>query len=292
MKNIKIITGATATGKTQRAIEIAKNCNGEIINCDCLQCYNDLKILTAYPNENELSEINHRLLGYLNYNEQTSAVSWAHLASNAIKDIMSSGKTPIIVGGTGLYIKTLCGGISPIPDISEKNRQHAVELASKNFEKMHNELYTLDPELQTILPSSKHHQIIRAYEIFLETGKSIRYFWEQPKIKFIENVKFEYEIMKCDRSELYNRIEKRFDQMLKNGAIEEVRELLKKIQEFDKQKIFQQYPIFKAIGAKEITLFLDGIYSFSQMREIAIKNSRHYAKRQITWFNHQIMTIG
>ena len=291
MINIKIITGATATGKTKRAIEVAKNCNGEIINCDCLQCYNDLKILTAYPSNNELSEINHRLLGYLNYDTPTSAVSWAQLASIAIKDIIYSGKTPIIVGGTGLYLKTLCEGISPIPNISETNRKKAIELANENFETMYNELYTIDSELKTILPSSKHHQIIRSYEIFLETGKSIRYFWEQPKVKFIENVNFDYEIMQCNRSELYNRIEKRFDQMLKNGAIEEVQELLRKIQECDRQKIFLQYPIFKAIGAKEITLFLDGIYSFSQMREISIKNSRHYAKRQITWFNHQIVTI-
>lgn len=288
MKKIRIITGPTASGKTRRTIDLAKSINGEIINCDSLQVYKDLKILTSFPTSDEMAEVKHKLFGYLEYYQKTSAVEWSKLAAIEIEKTSNSGKVPIIVGGTGLYIKTLIDGISPIPEVSQENRQRTNELASRDFEQLCEILYKLDPELIKSLPKSKHHQLIRAYEIFLETGKSIRHFWDLPTQKFIDEAEFEIELVNCDRAELYNRIEKRFDEMIQNGAIDEVSALLGKIDNPNHEEIFQNYPIFKAIGAKEIALYLDGFYSFEQMRELSIKNSKHYAKRQITWFRHQI----
>lgn len=285
---VKVIVGATATGKSKYALKIAKSCDGEIINCDSLQIYNELKILTAFPTDEEINEVRHKLFGYLNYDQKTSAVDWAKLAAKEVRQTLISGKTPIIVGGTGMYVKTLIDGISPIPAISVETRKKALEFSKQNFNEMCLELYAIDSELKNTLPKSMHHQLIRAYEIFLETGKSIRYFWNLPKIKFIQHVDFEIELIHCERSVLYERIAQRFEQMLNNGAIEEVRELLSKIPSSNHTEIFTQFPIFKAIGAKEITLFLDGMYSFEQMKDVAIKNSRHYAKRQITWLKNQI----
>lgn len=285
---VKVIVGATATGKTRHALEMAKSCNGEIINCDSLQLYKELKTLTALPTDEEMHSVKHRLFSYLNYDQRTSSVDWAKLAAKAIQETIESGKKPIIVGGTGLYIKTLIEGISPMPTISDKNRQKAKEFSEQNFNEMCEELYSIDPNLRHMLPQSMHHQLIRAYEIFLETSKSIRYFLTLPKIKFIQDVNFDIEVLHCARALLYERIARRFEQMLYNGAIDEVRTLLSKIAITNHTEIFTKFPIFKAIGAKEITMFLSGIYTFEQMKEVSIKNSRHYAKRQITWFKHQI----
>lgn len=283
-----VVVGPTASGKTEIALDKARRLNGEIINCDSLQVYSDLKILTSFPKKEYFQEINHKLFGYLGYSEKTSAVEWAKLASSEIKNTLDSGKIPIVTGGTGLYVQILMNGISLLPEISPQNRRIANELATHDFKSMRDELYSLDPELKHLLSKEKHHQIIRAYEIFLETGKSVRFFHEQPKQKFIESVTFEVNMISIERDILYKNIEKRFDEMLEQGAVDEVKNLLIKIGDEDHEKIFEKFPIFKAIGAKEITQYLDGHLSFDKMRELTIKNTRHYAKRQITWFRHQV----
>lgn len=287
-KKAKVIVGPTASGKTARSIEVAKSCDGEIINCDSLQVYNDLQILTSFPTVRDRLAVNHRLFGYLRYDQKTTAVEWAKLAAEEIQETLNSGKCPIIVGGTGMYLGTLIHGISPIPAVSKLNRKRANDFAAKDFEAVCSELYSIDPELENLLPRSKHRQVVRAYEVFLETGRSIRYFWALPKLRFIDDVDFDIEVISCERSELYERIASRFDQMLTDGAIDEVSNLLTRIGNPNRVELFKAYPIFNAIGAKEITLFLDGVYSYDQMRELSIINSRHYAKRQMTWFRHQI----
>lgn len=288
LRKVFIITGPTASGKTKLALGKAKELDGIVINCDSLQVYKDLKLLTAFPSQEEQKVCTHKLFGYLNYDEKISGVDWAKSASEEIEQAFLNKKTPIIVGGTGFYINILINGISPIPSINPKNREIANDFAISNFEKMQKELYKLDPKLEHIFPKEKHHQLIRAYEVFLETGKSISEFLSLPKISFIKDVEFEIINISIDRKELYKNIEMRFDKMLQMGAIEEVRSLLDKINISDRDLIFKQFPIFKAIGAKEITHYSDGNMSFSEMREIAILNSRHYAKRQITWFKNQL----
>lgn len=287
MRNVLVITGPTASGKTKLALEKAKELNGVIINCDSLQVYKDLKILTAFPSDEVLSQVSHKLFGYLNFDEKISAVEWAKSASEEIEKAFSIGKLPIITGGTGFYINILMNGISPLPQVSIKNREAANQLALSNFENLCNDLYKLDPKLRDILSKEKHHQLIRAYEIFLETGKSIMEFLNLPKVNFIKDVNFKIIKLLPERKELYKNIELRFDKMLQDEAIEEVKRLLNKINISDRNELFQ-YTIFKAIGAKEITFYLDGFMNFSQMRENALLSSRHYAKRQITWFRNQL----
>ncbi len=288
MREVLIITGPTASGKTKLALKKAKELNGIIINCDSLQVYKDLKILTAFPSNEEINSCPHKLFGYLNYDEKISSVDWTKSASEEIEKAFSIGKLPIITGGTGFYLNVLMHGISPMPEISIQNREAANKLAFSDFGSLCNKLYKLDPNLKNTHPKEKHHQLIRAYEVFLETGKSIREFLNLPKLKFIKNVDFKIINLLPDRKELYKNIELRFDKMIQKRAIDEVKNLLDKINIFDRRKIFDQYPIFKVIGAKEITFYLDGHISFSQMRESSLLNSRHYAKRQITWFKNQL----
>lgn len=288
LRKIQIIAGPTASGKTSYAIKKALKIGGEIINCDSLQIFKDLKILTAYPTLDELSIVKHRAFGYLNYYEKTSVVDWAKIAANEIEDVFKNGKVPIIVGGTGLYINALINGISPLPEVSDKNRQIAIDFAKENFSELCKKVYELDPMLKELILPENHRQMIRTYEIFLETGKSVRYFYSLPKIKFINNVDFETKIIDIDRNDLYEKINLRFDIMLQNGAIEEVADLVKKINITNRDDIFKSYPIFKAIGAKEIVMHLDGEISYEKMKEISKIASRHYAKRQITWFKHQV----
>lgn len=292
MRKIQIIAGPTASGKTAYAINKALEIGGEIVNCDSLQVYKDLKILTAYPTPDELSMVNHRAFGYLEYNEKTTSVDWAKVVSNEIEEIFQNGKIPVIVGGTGLYINSLVNGISPLPEVSERNREISTNFAKEDFEELCKKVYELDPELINLILPENHRQMIRAYEIFLETGKSIRYFYSLPKIKFIDNVDFEITVIDIDRNKLYEKINLRFDMMLENGAIEEVEELLNIINNPDKDEIFKNYPIFKAIGSKEIAKYLDGDISYEKMKELSKTASRQYAKRQITWFKHQVPKIS
>ncbi|MDR1609552.1 MAG: tRNA (adenosine(37)-N6)-dimethylallyltransferase MiaA [Holosporales bacterium] len=285
MRKVMIIAGPTASGKTARAIETALERNGEIINCDSLQVYNCLKTLTAFPTDEDMKLAPHRLFGYLGYGDKSSVVTWATLASRAVEDVLKHNRLPIIVGGTGLYVDTLVNGISPLPEVSRDVRER---VASMNYDELCAELYMADPSLIGVITKQQHHQMLRAYAIHLETGKSILHFRSLPKKVFLSDVEYEYDVMKCDRSKLYERINARFDRMLDAGAVDEVRCFLGTIgyHRHDRSTLFKRYRIFNAIGAKEITMYLDGEVSFEKMKEMATLNLRHYAKRQVTWFRH------
>lgn len=279
------VVGATASGKTAEAIRLAKELNGEIINCDRFQLYKDLKVLSAYPTKEELGEANHRLFGILNNNENTTPLEWAKLATMEIDEVKQAGHQPIVVGGTGMYLNVLVNGISPLPDVPQSIRDAGAELSKGDFKSMCRIVYEADPDLG-ILPE-QHHQIVRAWEILTVSGKSIRYFFEQPKLKFVNDTwKFVY--LNPPREELYNKINRRFDLMLENGAIDEVKELLIKFRGIPHNEIFTKYHIFKTIGAKEIVLYLDGKILYDEMRNTCKQFSRNYAKRQVTWFNKYI----
>ncbi|MDR2459059.1 MAG: tRNA (adenosine(37)-N6)-dimethylallyltransferase MiaA [Holosporales bacterium] len=287
MRKVLIIAGPTASGKTARAVETALKRNGEIINSDSLQVYNCLKILTAFPTDADMKLVPHKLFGYLGYQDESSAVAWATLASQKVEEALEHSSLPIIVGGTGLYVNTLVNGISPLPEISSAVRNH---VASMDYEELCAKLYKADPGLIGVVTKQQHHQMLRAYEIFLKTGKSILHFRNLPRQVFLSNVEYEYDLIECDRTRLYGRINARFEKMLDAGAVDEVRCFLASIgyTRCDRSMLFKRYRIFNAIGAKEITMYLDGEISFEQMKEIATLNLRHYAKRQMTWLRHHI----
>ena len=285
MKNILIITGPTASGKTKLAIDKAQELNGEIINYDRLQVYKDLKILTAYPTTDELNSATHKLFGYLNYNENISVVDWAQTAAIEIQKTWNNNKLPILVGGTGMYIDVLINGISPLPDISEEIRNKATILAKNNFEQLCNDVYKFDPKVKNIIKPENHHQIIRAWEVQQASNKSIIHFYSLPKQRFI-NAKFNFISTNIDRETLYNKINKRFDLMIQNGAIDEVEALINKFNDNNYDYLFNKYHIFKAIGAKEIIKYLNNKINYNTMLELSKQYSRNYAKRQITWFKY------
>jgi tRNA dimethylallyltransferase len=290
MRKVLIIAGPTASGKTARAIETAIRRNGEIINSDSLQAYDCLKLLTAFPSDEDMKLAPHRLFGYLGYQDESSAVAWATLASKAVEAALEHSRLPIIVGGTGLYVNIIVNGISPLPEISKDVRDY---VASMDYDEVCTALYKADHRLIGVITKQQHHQMLRAYEIFLETGKSVLHFRSLPRRVFLRNVEYEYDVVECDRAKLYERINARFDKALDAGAIDEVRWLLSAVG-YDRRNrpaFFKRYHVFNAIGAKEITVYLDGGISFEQMKETATLNLRHYAKRQITWLRHHVPQI-
>ncbi|MDR1333575.1 MAG: tRNA (adenosine(37)-N6)-dimethylallyltransferase MiaA [Holosporales bacterium] len=336
MRKVLLILGPTASGKTARALEVASKIGGEIINCDRMQMYNCLKILTAFPSDSDMQTVPHKLFGVLEYYHESSAVAWAALAAREIEttldfaskppesglllgdterrsgvysgvhehsstgstqqetdsgglvgSLLHKGKVPIIVGGTGLYVNVLIDGIAPLPTVSKNVRE---QVANMDYNELCSELYKSDARLIEVIPRQRHHQVIRAYEVFLETGQSVLEFRSLQKKTFLENVQYECEVLSCEREVLYERIDRRFEKMLEMGAVEEVKRLLEVV-EYERQQrdaIFKKYPVFNVIGAREIVAYLDGDISLQQMKEAATLNSRHYAKRQITWFRHQL----
>ena len=292
MRNLTIVTGATASGKTKYAIDLAQAQASEIINCDSLQSYKDLQTITAFPSQEEQSLAKHVLFGYLNGQDKTDVISWATKASEAIEQAFNSNTQPILTGGTGFYINTLITGISELPTISEETRAHTAALAQQDFDALCEKVYALDANLKAILPPEKHRQIIRAYEIYLTTGKSIIELHKKPKKMFLDNTHFTLYLVEMNREALYQKINLRFDNMLQNGAVEEVDEFLKKHDiknlDFINQSIAQFFPVFNAIGAVEIAQHILGACDLEHVKEQACLKSRHYAKRQITWFRNKI----
>ncbi len=261
-KIIPVIIGPTASGKSSFALKIAQQTKGEIINADSLQVYKDLTVLSARPPLHEQQGINHHLYGYMDAYSTCSVADWLLQVKTVLKDI----KNPIFVGGTGLYIKALTEGISPMPDIDEAIRKQVRELPIEDVQKLLIDCKAIDPQRQR-----------RALEVQLSTGKPLSYFQQQPKTKII-NKEFQIFFLNPPRDILYQRCNQRFLNMLDNGAIQEVIHL---------QKINASGGVKKAIGVLEISKWLTGEFSKEKMIETATKETRHYAKRQITWFKNQ-----
>jgi tRNA dimethylallyltransferase len=279
-KTVFVIAGPTASGKSDLALHLANQMQGEIVNADSMQLYRDLTILTARPSETETTNISHHLYGVLNHNQLSTAAWWANQATQTIDDILERNKTPIIVGGTGLYLKTLMQGISTIPEITPLIRKQARTQAQHFFgESFYEYVCTIDPSvIGKILPSDRQ-RLTRALEVFLQTNQSIFSFHEahttyQPKYRFFSI------LLLPPREQLYERINQRFLKMLEQNAIQEV-------QHFNTLNIDSTSPLYKAIGVRELSSFLKNDIDLPTAIELAKRNSRHYAKRQITWFRHQ-----
>ena len=261
-KTIPVIVGPTASGKSAFSLNVAHKIKGEIINADSLQVYKDILILSARPSVKEQDGIPHHLYGYLDAKTTPSVASWLE----DVKQILQSVQIPIFVGGTGMYIKALTEGISPIPEVDESIREMVRQMPIEEVQSKVKDCKAIDPQ-----------RLRRALEVQLSTGKTLQYFQELPKIK-ITNQSFQIFFLNPDRDWLYNRCNQRFIQMLQTGAIEEVKHL---------KEIKATGGITKAIGIKQISQWLDGEISNEEMITQATKETRHYAKRQITWFKNQ-----
>lgn len=271
-----ILAGPTASGKSGLAVELAERLNGEIINADSMQVYKDLSILTARPSE---SIIPHHLYGVLEANQSGSAAWWIREVCLLIKDCISRSKFPIVVGGTGLYLRTLTQGLSPVPEIGANVRREVRDLCHELGDRFAEYVYEIDPLLKDRIRSSDPQRLCRALEVFLQTGNSIT-FWHGKSI-LSHSYKYQYVIIEPDRLQLYEQINNRFQFMIENGAIEEV-ECLRKIE------LFPDSPILKAIGVPELSAYLDNYLTLDEAVQKAKQNSRHYAKRQTTWFRGQV----
>lgn len=266
-----VIYGATASGKSSLALSIARQCPSVIINADSMQVYNDLRILTACPSEEDMSLCSFKLYNFLSGKDSCTAALWAELASNEIRLAWDSGLLPIVVGGTGLYINSLLYGLVPIPDIPDDIRN---KVRNMDFAEARQLLRQHDKVTFDTFPDK--HRTMRALEVYLATGKTQSDWCREPRKKWIE-AEWEKHFINLERKELYSRCDSRFLSMLEKGAIGEVEKLLMK-------KYPSSLPIMKALGVKEISLFLSGDITETEMISLAQARTRQYAKRQVTWF--------
>ena len=278
---IILISGPTASGKSNFAVYLAKKIKGEIINADSMQVYKELKILTARPNIKEQKNIKHHLYGFLSIKRKFSTGLWLKFVSKKIKEIHKRKKVPILVGGTGLYFKALINGLVKIPKISLKKRKTVTDLQKKigqnNFYK---KLIKIDPKIKKIVSSNDIQRSIRAYEVKIFTKKSLVDWHKDTKSLFSKD-DFIKIYIQCSRNVLLKKIKLRVDNMLVSGGIKEVIKI-KNI------KVPLKNSSSKIIGINEIKNLLAKKQNKDQTAELMVIKTRQYAKRQATWARGQM----
>ena len=273
---IILIYGPTASGKSSFAIKLAKKIDGEVINADSMQVYKELKILSARPNKEDYKNIKHHLYGFQNVKKKFSTGHWLKLVNMKILEIKKRKKTPILVGGTGLYLKALTDGLVKIPNIPNKYREKIRSLHKKiGSKKFYSKLVKLDPLIKSYLNPSDTQRVIRAYEIKLFTKKSIYEWFKNTKSKY-EQKDFYKIYIDFPRDELIKQISYRAGKMIERGAILEVKR-------FIKLKVPKNRTASKAIGINEIKDFINKKIQISELIEKISIKTRQYAKRQTTW---------
>lgn len=277
-----LIAGPTASGKSALALEFAERLGGAVINADSMQVYDTLQILTARPDDGETGEVPHHLYGHVPASEAYSTGRWSRDVARLLPDLVSGGQTPIFVGGTGLYFKALLGGLSEMPDIPDTVRAGwRSRLAEQGPAELHKELRKRDPEAADTLNPGDSQRIVRALEVVEATGQSILTFQAKKGEALVAPESVRKILLLPDRSALRERIRDRFERMMQNGAVDEVRALLA-------LNLDPDLPAMKAIGVREITAFLNGTLSREEAIERASIATRQYAKRQSTWFRNQL----
>ena len=278
---IILIYGPTASGKSKFSVQLAKKINGEIINADSMQVYKELKILTARPLKNECSNIKHHLYGFQSVRRKFSTGKWLKLATEKISKIKKNKKIPILVGGTGLYFKALTDGLVKIPNIPIKFRNKIRNLQKQiGQKKFYKKLIKLDPSIKEKIKPTDIQRSIRAYEVKVYTKKSLIEWFKNTKSKFTED-DFIKIYIDFPRQELLFRISSRVDQMLRQGAVKEVKKFLK-------LKVAPEMTPNKVIGINEFKDFLNKRSDLKEVKEKITIKTRQYAKRQSTWARGQM----
>ncbi|MEJ5306536.1 MAG: tRNA (adenosine(37)-N6)-dimethylallyltransferase MiaA [Ignavibacteria bacterium] len=275
-RRVLAIVGPTASGKSKLAIKIAQRLKTEIISADSRQIFKELTIGTAKPDEEDLKKIKHHFINHISLNEQYDVGKFVKEAEKIINELHSLNKIPIVVGGSGLYINSLLYGIFEGPSADEEIRQSLEkELREKGLESLCQKLMEFDPETCAKIDKNNPRRIIRALEVYYLTGKPISQIQrEKHKTPEFETLIFG---LKWERQKLYERINRRVDQMIKAGLIDEVQNILKKFGG-DVNVALQ------TVGYKEVIEFLNEEISYDDMIELIKRNTRRYAKRQLTWF--------
>jgi tRNA dimethylallyltransferase len=280
------VAGPTAGGKSAYALELARKNNGIVINADSRQIYSDLPTLTAQPTMEEKNSVPHELYGILNANEACSAGNWREIAEPVIEKTLAAGKTPIVVGGTGLYIKALTEGLSPIPDVPDHIRAAAVqkqkELGNPAF---HEALKKRDPVMAERFHPGHTARLVRAWEVLEATGKSLSEWQKEAKLAPPDHWNFEIHKIMPGKEELDRNCDARFLKMIEAGALAEVREFSHKI---ENGQVDEKSQLIKSLGFKPLRRHIQGEITLSEAATLAQLETRQYAKRQMTWFRHQL----
>ena len=278
MDNIICVVGPTASGKTALAVALAKAYNGEVVSCDSMQIYKHMDIGTAKPTQAEMDGVRHHMIDICEPDEPFSAGKYVQMADACVQDILARGKTAIIAGGTGLYVDSLIAGrdFAPVPSTGKREALEA-RMRELGGEAMLCELQTVDPEAAARLHPADEKRIIRALEVYEETGKTITQHDRETRA-----VPPRYEpcwlgLDYADRAVLYSRVDRRVDRMLEDGLLDEIRALLAR-------GVSPAATAMQAIGYKEFFGFLNGSCTLTQAAALCKQRSRNYAKRQLTWF--------
>ncbi|MDR3448374.1 MAG: tRNA (adenosine(37)-N6)-dimethylallyltransferase MiaA [Alphaproteobacteria bacterium] len=275
-----LVGGPTASGKSAFALELAQKRDGIIINADAMQIYAGLPVLTAQPDASARAAVPHLLYEILDAAQNGSAGKWLVLAQAAIAGVRGMGKTPIIVGGTGMYFAALLGGLADIPAIPEKTRLAAEKLYDEmGEEKFRREVAKKDSESAARIARNDRQRLIRAYAVAAHTGKSLS-AWQKAGAARDPDAGYEKHLLLPPREELYAACDKRFALMMKSGAVEEVKALLTR-------KLSPSLPAMKILGLREIAAWLNGEITREEAMAKAQQMTRNYAKRQMTWFRNQ-----
>ncbi|MDP2698353.1 tRNA (adenosine(37)-N6)-dimethylallyltransferase MiaA [Thalassospira sp.] len=281
-KPVLIVAGPTASGKSALALDLAGHFDGVIINADSMQVYKELCVLSARPDATETARAPHRLYGVLSGREACSAGKWRDMALAEITECHVQGKLPIITGGTGMYLNALLNGIAPIPDVPAAIRDEVTaDLATLGHTAFFEKLQSRDPETATTLDPANTQRLIRAAEVLAATGKGLAAWHREPILPPPPGMVFQSFCYMPPRDVLYARCDLRFNKMIEQGAIDEVRGLLA-------LGLPETAPVMKAVGVREISAFLAGEITLDDACDMARRETRRYAKRQLTWFRHQL----
>ena len=273
---IVLLAGPTASGKSKLAIKLSKALNGEIVNADSMQVYKELKILTSRPSPSDVKKIKHHLYGFISVKKNFSTGAWLNIATKKIKSILEKKKVPILVGGTGLYFKTLIDGLVQIPEIpislKEKIRKYHKTIGQEKF---YNELLKLDPKVKNFILESDKQRSIRAYEVKKFTKKSLYDWITNTKPTFDPNL-FKKFFIHPSKDFLLQQINLRMNKMFKQGVKQEVKKFLR-------LKICPDLSANKVIGIQEIKDHLAKKLTLTEVKNLIQIRTRQYVKRQFTW---------
>lgn len=274
------LAGPTASGKSGLAVAIAQQCNGAIINTDSMQVYAGIPIISAAPDETEQNGVPHYLFGQIDPAQRYSQADWLKAATDAVASIRANGQIPILVGGTGFYFKAATEGIVPMPDISSDVKVQAQAMLNEaGNQGLHARLAEIDPDLAARLEPGDSQRVLRGMEIWLASHIPLSK-WQKgvAKGRLLGRPLFVY--LRPPRDVLYRKINSRFEQMVEHGAIDEISAL-------HARKLDETLPAMKAVGVRPILDMLKNIINKEKAIELAQRDSRRYAKRQFTWFDHQ-----
>ena len=279
-KDLIIIAGPTCVGKSFIAMELAKKINGVLINADSVQVYEDLKLLSARPSEEDMRQIPHFLYGYVKSQKNNSIADWLRQLHKVLLDIQKIKKIAILVGGSGLYINAVINGLAPIPRLREEIKKKSLfklnEIGIDSFKEIN---LNIDPEF--VEKNHDKHRLLRSYGVFLQTKRNMTYWYQKPRQGAIKKNIYNF-LINSERKLIYKRCELRFDNMLEKGALEEVRKI-------HDSNIDRSLPVARSLGVKWLLNYLDKKISFEEAVRLSKRDTRRYVKRQITWFNHNFI---